>query len=163
VGYSQGAMFSHRLACDLADRLAAVATVAGGMPQLVSSTCSPLRPTSMVMFHGTADRSVPWGGGRQLLSVPATADRWAELNGCAGKTIEPLPNLADDRTTVVREAYSNCAAGAETVLYKIHNGGHTWPGSPLVFPDQYGAMTRDISASEVIGELFSRHSLAPQS
>jgi len=157
VGYSQGAMFSHRLACDLSDRLAAVAAVAGEMPRLVSARCAPTRPLSIVMLHGTADRNVPWEGGRYLLSVPETADRWGELNGCAGKAVEPLPDLADDGTTVTRESYPSCAAGVETVLYKIHGGGHTWPGSPLVFPDYYGPMTRDISASEVIGELFARH------
>ena len=83
------------------------------------------------------------------------------VNGCAGKAVDPLPDPAVDGTTVTRESYANCARDVETVLYTIHGGGHTWPGSPLVFPDQYGPMTRDISASELIGELFSRHSLAP--
>lgn len=157
VGYSQGAMFSHRLACDLSDRLTAVAAVAGEMPRLVSARCAPTRPISIVMLHGTADRSVPWQGGPQLLSVPDTAERWAQLNGCVGKAVEPLPDPADDGTTVTRESHSSCAAGVETILYAIHGGGHTWPGSPAAFPDEYGPMTRDISASEVIGELFARH------
>ena len=161
VGYSQGAMFSHRLACDLSDRLAAVAAVAGQLPRLVSSRCAPIRPISLLMFHGTADPNVPWQGGLHLLSTPQTAERWAELNGCAGKAVDPLPDPAVDGTTVTRESYANCARDVETVLYTIHNGGHTWPGSPLVFPDHYGPMTRDISASELIGELFSRHFLAP--
>jgi polyhydroxybutyrate depolymerase len=156
-------MFTHRLACELSDHVAGVAAVAGGMARLVSSACSPERPLSMVMFHGTEDESVPWWGSRSFVSVPGTADRWAQLNGCAGKAVEPLPDLEDDGTTVTRETHSNCAAGTETVLYKIHEGGHTWPGSPLVFNSRYGNMTRDISASEVIGELFSRHSLTPQS
>jgi polyhydroxybutyrate depolymerase len=159
VGYSQGAMFSHRLACDLSDRLVAVAAVAGQLPRLVSSRCAPIRPISLLMFHGTADPNVPWQGGLHLLSTPQTAERWAELNGCAGKAVDPLPDLAVDGTTVTRDSYANCAMDVETVLYTIHNGGHTWPGSPLVFPDHYGPMTRDISASELIGELFSRRSL----
>jgi len=127
------------------------------MPRLVSSRCAPTRPLSLVMFHGTVDRSVPWEGGPHLLSVPESLARWAGLNGCAGGAVELLPDLADDGTTVSRAFYSDCAAGVETVLYQIQNGGHTWPGSPLTFPAYYGLMTRDISASEVIGELFSRH------
>lgn len=156
-GYSQGGMFSHRLACELADQVAAVASVAGGMTRAVSPRCAPARPLPIALFHGTADPNVPWEGGPFLLSVPETLERWAALNGCAGKAVEPLPDPVPDGTTVRRETCTGCAAG--TVLYAIEGGGHTWPGYPTDFPLIYGRTTHDISAADLIGEFFSRQRL----
>jgi polyhydroxybutyrate depolymerase len=156
-GYSQGGMLSHRLACELADQVAAVASVAGGITRAVSPRCAPARPLPIALFHGTADPNVPWEGGPFLLSVPETLARWAALNGCAGKAIEPLPDPVPDGTTVRRETCTGCAA--DTVLYAIEGGGHTWPGYPTDFPPIYGRTTHDISAADLIGEFLSRQRL----
>ena len=50
AGLSSGAMMAHRLACQLSDRIAAIASVAGA---LRIDDCSPARPVSILEMHGT--------------------------------------------------------------------------------------------------------------
>jgi polyhydroxybutyrate depolymerase len=59
-GMSDGAIFSHRLGCELAVKLAAIAPVAGTMAENIAPHCAPQRPISVVEFHGTEDLIVPW-------------------------------------------------------------------------------------------------------
>jgi poly(3-hydroxybutyrate) depolymerase len=53
AGMSMGAITAYRLASELSDRIAAIATVAGPMG---TETCSPKRPVSVIHFHGTGRR-----------------------------------------------------------------------------------------------------------
>jgi polyhydroxybutyrate depolymerase len=54
--------------------------------------------------------------------------------------------------------WSGCAGGAVVEAYLIEDGGHTWPGSPLV--SGRGAVTnQDIDASELIWQFFARFEL----
>ena len=41
IGFSQGGLFAHRVACQMADLVTAVATVAGPMSKPLSERCSP--------------------------------------------------------------------------------------------------------------------------
>ena len=56
---SNGGFISHRLACELSERIAAIAPVAGTN---VTSPCAPSQPVSVIHFHGTADTLVPYNG-----------------------------------------------------------------------------------------------------
>jgi polyhydroxybutyrate depolymerase len=160
TGFSQGGMLASRLACEIPHRIAAVATVGGGMTNVLAGRCTPSRPISVVAFHGTADRSVPYEGSGTMLSVPATLELWARVNGCGGSVIEPVADLSDDGTQVTLERYAGCAAGSEATLYTIAAGGHTWPGAPVPFPRELGLVSHDIAASPIMLEFFSRHPLA---
>src|SRR5262249_25082621 len=63
TGISNGGFFSNRLACDLSDKLAAIASVAATMPTTLPESCHPLRPISVLYMNGTKDPLVPIGGG----------------------------------------------------------------------------------------------------
>jgi polyhydroxybutyrate depolymerase len=63
AGISNGAMMSYTLACRAADRFAAVAPVAGAMPENLVPACSPSRPVSVLIMNGTKDKLVHWEGG----------------------------------------------------------------------------------------------------
>ncbi|MCX6008049.1 MAG: hypothetical protein NTZ34_12435, partial [Chloroflexi bacterium] len=70
TGISNGAFMSHRLGCELSDKIAAIAPVAGNIPQKTVSTWSPSRAVSVLMINGTEDPVVPFNGGEiSLLSV----------------------------------------------------------------------------------------------
>jgi polyhydroxybutyrate depolymerase len=60
TGLSNGAMMTSGVACALADRVAAVAPVAGvaNVPG-----CDPARPVPVIAFHGTADPFLSYDGG----------------------------------------------------------------------------------------------------
>ena len=59
TGISNGAMMSLRLACELSEKITAIAPVAGSMPENMPSQCSPSRPIPVLMISNTDDRLVP--------------------------------------------------------------------------------------------------------
>ncbi|MDE2335763.1 MAG: hypothetical protein KGL10_00455, partial [Alphaproteobacteria bacterium] len=60
TGHSNGAMMSYRLACQLSDKIAAVAPVSG---QRVFDDCHPKRAVAILHIHGTADPCALYNGG----------------------------------------------------------------------------------------------------
>lgn len=160
AGLSNGGMMCYRLAAELPDRFAAVASVAGTM----TKDCRPQRPIPILHFHGTADRIVPMDGPAlgvpdflQLHSVDETMRIWTRVNGCPEQPQQvDLPDTADDGMTVQRRTWGPGRDGAEVVLLVIKGGGHTWPGrDPRL--ELLGPGTRDINANDLIWEFFQRH------
>jgi polyhydroxybutyrate depolymerase len=164
-GISNGAMMSYRLACERSEIFAAIAPVAGAMPEPLGPRCSPSRPVSLVAISGTEDPLVLWGGGPvarnrgRTMSVPDSVALWARLNGCpapASVTQEPDRDPADG-TRVRRETYGPCQEGASVVLYAVEGGGHSWPGSTRSRLPLTGRLSRDINATDVIWGFFEAH------
>jgi polyhydroxybutyrate depolymerase len=166
AGMSNGAHLVYRLACELSDRVAAVAAVAGPM---VLDGCRPARPVPVLHIHGTDDEFAPYHGGRgarsiygqDFPSVEQTVRTWVRLNGCPevpAVTEEP-PEVADG-TRVVRAAYGPCPGGSEVVLLTVEGGGHTWPGRPPL-PAILGKSTANLDANDAIWEFFERHPMPP--
>lgn len=165
TGLSNGAMMAYRVASDLSDRIAAIAPVGGPMG---TAECRPVRPVSIIHFHGTADDLAPFDGGRGrgvgnqpsflrpvFRSARESLRKWVEANGCDPEpVVEPLPDRADDGMRVFRETWGNGRDGAEVVLIRIEGGGHTWPGRepPVEF---LGRSTKDVSANDMMWEFFN--------
>lgn len=160
-GMSNGAILSQRLACELADRLAAIAPVAGTD---LTSSCSPVRPIAVMHTHGTADGHVPWGGGEgcgptvgvDFTSVPETLERWRTRNGCSTTKVVSLTQ-GDGRC----ETYQGCAMGADVTLCAVQEGGHSWPGgqpsADLVDCPGNGDQSSTFHASEVVWSFLHAH------
>lgn len=164
AGFSNGALFTQRLACDAADQIAAFASVAATAlePDAVPP-CEPDGRVPIVFFHGSLDPSFPPNGRAfgdaptevSTLSIGETLAAWVERNGCQPATPQrtALPDVEPDGTTAARESWSGCGRGNVT-FYEITGGGHTWPGSPVDFSDFLGPDSRDVAASEVIVDFF---------
>ncbi len=150
TGMSNGGFFSHRLGCELATRIAAVAPVAGvlGVPM-----CEPARPVPVMHFHGTADQLVPYEGNPDLMfpPVPDTFAGWAQRDTCSGSPIETFRNSDSHCST-----YRSCAGGAEVTLCTVDGGGHTWPGGT---PIPTGYTTPFLSATDAMWTFFTQHPL----
>lgn len=157
TGISNGGMLAYRLACEMADVLAAVAPVSGA---LNVEACEPSEPVSLIAFHGTEDTYVPYAGGapgvildgndRVDRSVEASVGFFVRHNGCPE---EP------DRSTaglVHTDQYSPCVGGTSVVLVTIEGGGHAWPGG-----ERAGSLTdvptRWPNATEEIWAFFASH------
>jgi len=153
TGMSNGGFMSYRLACELPDRIAAIAPVAGS---LVVPECNRQRAIPLLHFHGTADTLVPYDGipGEGLASVPEQVAAWAVRNGCTEVTTSSYDS--GDAECVTHES---CPANGTTTLCTITDGGHTWPGSPLRLP--FGKTSTDISASAEMWTFFAAHSRLP--
>ncbi|HKQ98813.1 MAG TPA: hypothetical protein VJV75_13125 [Candidatus Polarisedimenticolia bacterium] len=170
TGISNGAAMAHRLGCEMSNRIAAIAPVAGGNQFSVFQACAPARGVPVVEFHGTADPS--WGYGTEttdlnlngdglVLSVPRTIGGWLDRNVCSRIPIrENLPDLnRTDGSTVTRFRYPICKARAEVVLYRVNGGGHMWPGGydwDTLF-ERYGPTNRDINTNTIMWEFFKAH------
>lgn len=166
TGVSNGALFAERLGCDLSDRIAAIAPVAGSLP--ADLACRPGRRVAVLQIDGTDDPIMPFAGGRvadfggrgeggDVLSVAATAGFWAHRNGCGEPGAgEPLPPLAPaDPTRITRTRYPGCAAASPVTLLTVLGGGHAWPGGPQYAPAfLIGRVSGQIDASTAIAEFF---------
>lgn len=130
VGHSNGGFMAHRLACDLAPKIAAVAALAGDV-WLDASKCTPASPVAVLQVHGDADAAISYQGGRYGGLAPFPPARtsvatWAAKNGCkgaltvTGKPLDLEATVPGAETTVEEFA---CASGA-AALWTIHGGSH---------------------------------------
>ena len=86
TGISNGGFFSNRLACDLSDKIAAIASVAATMPKPLVAECKPSRPISVLYIQGTEDPLVAINGGKvgvarshgENISLADSAKFWRE-------------------------------------------------------------------------------------
>ena len=162
TGMSNGGMMAYRLASELSDRFAAIASVSGPM---TIDTCRPNRPVSILHFHGTADEFAPYYGGRgpksltetEFRSVELSVQSWIEANGCPRDPTEEDISDSEDVLRIEKRRWGPGEEGSEVVLYTIRGGGHTWPGRvPLAA--YLGAAATAISANDILWDFFQRHS-----
>lgn len=150
AGFSNGGYLTHRLGCEVADRIAAIASVAGPNN---TAACSPARPMPVLHFHGTADFVVPFLGGPYSESAGKTVDDWATRNDCTGETFTAFQQ--GDSTCETR---TGCTPSAATVtLCTIEGGGHTWPGGTV--PAILGVTSHDLDATREAWKFFVAHPL----
>ncbi len=158
TGLSNGGKMAHRLGCDLSDKIAAIAPVAGAL-DLDNPHAS--EPVSVIIFHGTADQYLPYNGGisqKAALgkgsekSVAYALSFWIKNNGC-----QPTPKR-EQFGNIVHETYGGGKNNSEVQLYTILGQGHAWPGG------KYGPIyenldppTQEISATQLMWKFFKDH------
>ena len=178
TGLSYGAMMSSTVACAMADRVAAVAPVAG---LLLPEPCDPVRPVPVLTIHGTADPILQFNGGigTEVLGAalgggqpvptptttpadldgpgyPETVRDWAALDGC------DVGSAHDERVSdeVIRRIF-DCPEEALVEFLIVEGGGHSWPGSAFskAIERVVGPTTDELDASEEIWSFFTGHAL----
>lgn len=133
VGHSNGGFMSYRFACDHADQVAAVVSLAGATFD-DPSACVPVRPVSTLQIHGTSDTVIQFGGGAlpgadgPYPGAADTAATWAAYNGCESATValgsfNGVDGLPGDETAV--ERYVLGCSGAVTELWTVTGGQHS--------------------------------------
>jgi len=171
AGISNGAMMSYTLACRAAGTFAAVAAVAGSVPENLPPACSPGRPVPVMMINGTEDSLVHWSGGEvtgpfgrrkfgRVLPVEKTRDFWLEKDKCDRAKVAAFKKdeSAKDGTSLERETYASCAGGAAVDFVKVVGGGHTWPGGAQYLPRfVIGRTSDEMAASDEIWDFFMAH------
>ncbi len=167
TGFSDGGFMDFRLGCEMAGRIAAIATVAATMPQSLSETCRDWawRPVPVLMINGTSDPIVSYSGrlgfstGYFLLSAKDTLKMWAKTNECKGNPVRSTlaPHSSGGLETRV-DTYGECKDESEVILYSVMKGGHTWPGGEQYMPvERVGKTNADFSANEIIWKFFAAH------
>jgi len=143
TGMSNGGYMSHRIGCQLSNRIAAIAPVAGVN---AVSGCAPSRPVPVMHFHGTGDTTVSYDW------VAGTMSGWVTRNGC-----DATSEVTFENGDSVCETWSGCDGGVDVVLCSVDGGGHTWPGGAVI--PSLGKTTMDLIANDAMWDFFQRHRL----
>lgn len=166
TGMSNGGFMATRLSVHLGDRIAAIAPVAGTDTRLGAFFGIPDRPMPVIYFHGTADRTVSFGGRdaftrrKAWLGADEFCAQFVERNRCRPQPeVRQLPDVAPaDGCRVERLEWDG--GDAPVVFYRIDGGGHTWPGgSPEQPVRMLGKTCWDIDASALMWAFFKQHRL----
>lgn len=142
IGHSNGGFMAYRMACDHADLVTAVASLAGAM-HLDPADCAPRRPVRVLQVHGTLDAVVGYDGGRLLGGEPhpgalESARMWTEHNGCSDLDPEIRAGRLDidgsvDGAEAVLATVDGCPRDGTVALVTAERGGHfPWGGTDLV-------------------------------
>ena len=154
TGMSNGGFMSFLLACQLSEKIAAIASVTGSMTLDTYDNCNAQHPTPILQIHGTSDNIVPYNGNTGSLSIDDVISYWVNYNNCdTNPTITTFPDLdPSDGSIVEHIVYTGGDNASTTEHMKVIGGGHTWPGSVFILP----GTNQDINASNEIWEFFSR-------
>jgi polyhydroxybutyrate depolymerase len=155
TGHSNGGRMTFRLAAEMSERLAAVATVAGMM---AVEDPKPKKPLPTLYILGTKDPLVPLEGGEVKLPWgtkrnPPVANflgKWAAALMC-----ETQPATISEADGVKRVEYVSKNGGPKLTVLYLENHGHHWPGSkPLLPESRIGPMKSKLNATDTIWEFF---------
>ncbi len=152
TGMSNGGYMSFLLACQLGDRIAAIASVGGSMTPETYDEANPTHPMPILQMHGTADAIVPYDGASWTKPIETVLQYWVAFDNCnPTPTVTPLPDLdPTDGSTVEHIVYGGGDNGVPVEHYRVIDGPHQWPGA---------AGNMDIDASSVIWEFFTRYDI----
>jgi polyhydroxybutyrate depolymerase len=181
TGVSGGGRMASQLACDLSDRIAAIAPISGVRFPLASDTpphtveCAPERPVPVIAIHGVWDPvnvfadtpppeastlpaviGTPVAGSSWSYSTETAVERWAASNGC-----RPDHAKVSAVTANIDEiAYRACHRNADVVLFKVKNSGHMSPGhgSPAL-AGFLNPTNMEVDGTVVAWEFLSRYRL----
>jgi polyhydroxybutyrate depolymerase len=149
VGYSNGGFMSFRMACEHADVVAAIVSLAGASFARPDD-CRPSEPVAVLQIHGTADDVVEFDGGSFVASGPsltypgarATTASWAAYDGCAAELVDAGDTVDVDalisgpsgpaEATITKA--TGCEPGGHVELWTIPDGGHG-PSVSLAFAE----------------------------
>jgi polyhydroxybutyrate depolymerase len=134
VGHSNGGFMSYRMACDHADVVASIGSLAGAT-FLDPADCTPVTPVHVLQVHGTNDATIGYNGGSVPLGGPypgavQTVETWAAYNGCS-----PVPDLTPSPLDLdagipgaesdVSRYEAGCAPSGSAELWTIPGGPHS--------------------------------------
>lgn len=131
TGHSNGGFMSYRMACDHADKIAAIASLAGAT-WLDDGDCNATQPVHVLQIHGTADDTILYPGGCLGACYPGaigSAKRWAITNGCdrvldgSSPKLDLVTNLPGAETRVGK-VETGCFPGGSAEHWRIRDGSH---------------------------------------
>ena len=127
VGHSNGGFMSHRLGCELSDKIAGIVSLAGAQWN-DPTRCAPKQPIAVAEIHGNLDTLIGYGGTANFPSAHETVEVWANRNRCTGALTYGGDKLDLDKLLLGAETkvekYTGCPAQAPVELWTIQGGSH---------------------------------------
>lgn len=159
TGFSNGAMMTYRVACEMAGEVAAVAPVSAGLAMPLTE-CHPARELPLLHIHGSLDLWAPFNGGEGVRqeagvqhNIPGMLSSWQGMSGCNEmRSVSLLPGAECIQ-------YSACSRGVELDLCVVAGLGHQWPGDQPA--DRvirlFGPPAPEVRASDAILAFFRKY------
>jgi polyhydroxybutyrate depolymerase len=118
AGHSNGGMMAYRLACDLSDKITAIAVVVGS---LVDTSCNPANQVSLLHIHGDLDPLVPVQGGGKLdtPNIYYSVLDYAKANSCNASS-------SANFTSEEQQFIWNCPNSSQVQLVNYLANSHEW-------------------------------------
>lgn len=163
AGVSNGGLMAWTLACQVSNRIAAVAPIITGMIERQAEQCHPERLDPLLVIAGTDDWTQAYDGamapGFRLLSIPETIEFWRRLRGCTGLNSTPLPSHErQDPTAAVLVEWTGCKDPSPQRYFRIEGGGHRLPSfAPFGEHEQrrrHGGRSQAIETAEELWSFF---------
>jgi polyhydroxybutyrate depolymerase len=153
TGMSNGAMLSYRLACEIPNKITAIAAVSG--PLSMKQPCSSTKPIPVLHIHSVLDQKVPVNGGTGIAgnTFPAVISgltTWSKINEC-----KTLAKVTKDDAGYKLTEWLDCKNNVRITYYLTKDGGHSWPGSvkSRILADEPSTV---IKANDVIFDFFKQ-------
>jgi polyhydroxybutyrate depolymerase len=162
TGISNGGIFSHYLAANRTDKIAAIAPVVGAIADPFHKVFAPTSGVSVLVVQGVDDKLVPYAGGGvapgdgkdrgRVISTDDTVTLWRKANRLsAAPTTAVLPDRdPNDGCRVEATMWEGGRDGSVVWLYRVVGGGHTWPsGAQYALGVVIGRVTNDIDSGSI--------------
>lgn len=128
TGMSNGGFMAYRLACEIPEKIAAIAPVACSMN--IPNGCNASQMVPIIHFHSFLDSNIPYNGGHgDGLSnhynppLDSVFNVWSDIGGCINRSDTIISN---EYYTQVH--FSSCSCEREIQYLITEDGGHSWPG-----------------------------------
>jgi len=166
VGISNGGFMTARVACEMSDRVAAVANIIATARASQLNNCREGRPVPLLLMASTTDPTNPYAGRPgdaifALASAPETAAFFAARNKCRSRAESVFPHLDPKlNSTVSLIRFAECEQGAEVLFYRIDGSGHTVPSLKSRDGREWrlaGSPNRDIEASVEVWSFLKKY------
>jgi polyhydroxybutyrate depolymerase len=135
IGVSNGGFMGHRMACDHADLVAGIVSIAGAI-EIDPALCKPTDGVHILHVHGTEDSIIHFDGGSftgPYPSAPESVERWLALDRCS-ESSEEGPLLDVDAFTPGPETHvtrwSECRPGGSVEFWVMDGADHYFVPTP---------------------------------
>ncbi|MFT7580138.1 MAG: polyhydroxybutyrate depolymerase [Myxococcota bacterium] len=129
LGHSNGGFMAYRMACEVADRIAGIVSIAGS-GWLSETDCKASEAVSVLQVHGLADDVMPFGGDSDAPGALEMTRRWGVRAGCDPSSWAELPaalELVDDGIsdeTTVSTFGAGCDPTTNVTLWAMRGNDH---------------------------------------
>jgi polyhydroxybutyrate depolymerase len=165
TGESNGAFLCHRLAIERGDVFAAIAPVAGALPDALVPKIGAGKPVSVLLINDRLDPLLSFEGGvgpgaadargtrrAAFAGFETSARLWVTANGCPFEATTSRWRSTQDAAAnrwITHHVWPRCSSGTAVEAYVVEAGWHGWPAGPL---DRRG-----LDAYEVVWRFFKEH------
>ena len=156
-GLSRGGFFSHRIAVEMGNVFAAIASIGAPIPDSVRYYNKSTAKIAVLQIHGTADEVVKYDGKENAYASAMNSFLyWKTQNQINTKLKEKTHKYGSKNSNVTMiEAKDH---GISVKLISIENGGHTWPGAhPFNIGYPLGYTHQKLNVNEVMWDFFKAH------